>query len=382
MKGRLFLLLAGFLLGLLLLEGMVRLAGDLILPTGLRYALSVQDFVREWSTLFTNDPYLGTILKPDLDVTLSLPGEYRYRVQTSDLGLGGAGFRDAAPNGAAVAVAVGDSFTWGLGVAAEETWVTRLSESLGTKVLNLGVPGHGSIQTRRILERTALPLHPRLILWGFVPNDLEDAAVFSGRVPADVRPPDALDRLFQSLRPTSRLAMVVEFALGRGPFSWAQGYVEVERPGFDMRFHPSLAARQTDLASEQIDAGWWLTRQALLEAKQMADDAGATLVILLFPMRERTYRQLLQEVAPEEDEAVYSADALWLRMLDFGQEVGIEMIDLTTAFTAHAEAGEPLYFRTDGHWNAAGHAVAAEAIYEGLRQKGLLERNASTESTR
>ena len=45
---------------------------------------------------------------------------------------------------------------------------------------------------------------------------------------------------------------------------------------------------------------------------------------------------------------------------------GLDVLDLLPAFRAGA-AREHLYFRTDGHWNAAGHRVAAAALCRALR---------------
>lgn len=39
-----------------------------------------------------------------------------------------------------------------------------------------------------------------------------------------------------------------------------------------------------------------------------------------------------------------------------------------------------LYFRSDGHWNAEGHRVAAEAILTHLRDSGLLKQRPAVDT--
>ena len=48
--------------------------------------------------------------------------------------------------------------------------------------------------------------------------------------------------------------------------------------------------------------------------------------------------------------------------------LGVSFIDLLPPLQAAVAEGTPLYFDFDKHWTAAGHAVAARAIHEGLRE--------------
>lgn len=70
-------------------------------------------------------------------------------------------------------LAIGDSCTFGLGVAEAETWPARLESLLDAaflgvtdfEVLNLGVPGYSSFQNRRQIEREATRLHAHGVVW-------------------------------------------------------------------------------------------------------------------------------------------------------------------------------------------------------------------------
>ena len=68
-------------------------------------------------------------------------------------------------------VCVGDSNTFGLGVAYERTWPARVGRALQAErpaerweVLNLGVPGYTSWQIRRLLETQVEPMSPDVVV--------------------------------------------------------------------------------------------------------------------------------------------------------------------------------------------------------------------------
>ena len=47
---------------------------------------------------------------------------------------------------------------------------------------------------------------------------------------------------------------------------------------------------------------------------------------------------------------------------EFAAQQNISFLDLTPALEQNAAAGRAVYFSDDAHWNAAGHALAAEEL--------------------
>ena len=58
-----------------------------------------------------------------------------------------------------------------------------------------------------------------------------------------------------------------------------------------------------------------------------------------------------------------------LKMLD---ELEIMYIDMLPIFRDAASHNQQLYFEVDGHWNASGHRLAAEAILDFLNAKMVI----------
>ena len=73
---------------------------------------------------------------------------------------------------------VGDSFTFGNGIRAEERFSNRIQGSLGSRfeVLNLGVPGHNTPEHLALIKREVLGLHPDFVLLQWFINDVEGTA--------------------------------------------------------------------------------------------------------------------------------------------------------------------------------------------------------------
>jgi len=71
-------------------------------------------------------------------------------------------------------------------------------------------------------------------------------------------------------------------------------------------------------------------------------------------------------------EREWDLDAPERRVLEWCQRSEASCIRLSPVFGRHAERGESLHYMYDGHWNAAGHALAARTVAENLGETGLL----------
>ncbi len=131
--------------------------------------------------MYQPDPGLLTITVPWFTGSISGPG------YTVDVRIDGHGMR-AAPEGSPAAapsqtgpvwLAVGDSFTLSLQVAAADTFESRLGVLLGAPVLNAGIDGYSTWQaTGRYQQVDAAVGSEVILLTYFLGNDLNDNEVF------------------------------------------------------------------------------------------------------------------------------------------------------------------------------------------------------------
>jgi hypothetical protein len=119
-----------------------------------------------------------------------------------------------------------------------------------------------------------------------------------------------------------------------------------------------------------LSDGWPLTRQALHDTLTQLDQHNPTLIIVTVPSKEQVYWDQFQQVATFPPD--YDIDQLVEPLRQFCTSENLRCLDLTSTFRAEAQKGQQLYFPVDIHWNAAGHALAAQAVGEYLRQEKLL----------
>lgn len=116
-----------------------------------------------------DDPAVGYRLAPEQQ-TIMTDGHFRASVTTDARGLRDR-FDPTLPDDGLIAI--GDSQTFGHGVAASDSWPERLQKRLGVNVRNAGVFGYGINQyeptIRRLLDQasksaTSLSVSPGMIL--------------------------------------------------------------------------------------------------------------------------------------------------------------------------------------------------------------------------
>jgi lysophospholipase L1-like esterase len=163
------LILAGFMVALVMSEGLARLGWGLAStpparptpPAGLRELKSVFDLA-----------------------TPNIRGVYNGALyQANSAGFRGREYTELPPSGVFRIVVVGDSITMGSGVLAEEAYSALVEAALNARgkqaryeVLNLGISGANIHHVADRLGTMGLRFHPNLIVYGFTLNDIEGPA--------------------------------------------------------------------------------------------------------------------------------------------------------------------------------------------------------------
>lgn len=268
---------------------------------------------------FVSDPRIGWRMREHAEFRWRIDGvESSYRA-TSE------GFRSAysvgeIPDGEVLVTVVGDSFAFGTGVDADETFAALLDRRLeGVAVHNLALPGMGIDQMWMVMRHHALPLKPRLVMIAFIDQDWDRSLT-----------------AFRTVEGMSKPTFVLEGARLR-PATPADAPSAAWR-WLERRSTLIALGRAVDRAAG-YGAGvgsWWATNAAILEAmSEEARVAGARILFVRLPLRRAPGFPALEE---------------------FMNGLGVPFLDLNGALP------KGLHFETDDHINAAGHAYVAAAV--------------------
>ena len=222
---------------------------------------------------------------------------------------------------------LGDSFTWGYGVADDEIFTevleTRLAESAAEyEVINSGVSGWGTDQEYLFLVNEGFRYAPDIVVLAFfLLND-----------PVE----NVSSRVYEMNKP---MFLDDQLTLANVP---------VPKP----HVHPGLHRRGDEIA---------ITLAIMKAMSQECKQHGATLVVMKFG------RFLLPSspILLGDEQVIEEEIGTWPDTLYF---------DLDREFEAEGLSVERLTSgNSDGHWNAFGHQATAEMLYEFLFQSRVLE---------
>lgn len=261
----------------------------------------------------------------------------------------------ATPKQAFRILALGDSQTFGLGVAQHETFCARLAFRLTqpggrqVAVLNAGVPSYGTYEELWKLERVAPLVRPDLVL---VVVHLDNALV-----------PDAGNDLYNNFERLSlgRGAPLheVEDAFGGASFLMRHSHLYTRAllllrrlRGEASHLEKVRASRKT--MARELEGVWKETRRLLARIDEVARSVGArTLVVHLPapPSLELDDRSALAELRAS----------------------GIPVASVFAALQAERRGDtRRVCFPNDGHYNASAHARIAAALAQELEERGLV----------
>jgi len=324
------------------------------------------------------DPELLHIHRPGLRFTgettgdlvgwLRIATDRRYRVVVQ---YDRHGFRNDHEIARAPVVVIGDSFVESGLVPQGELFTTRLGQMLSLEVANLGQGGYGPQQESVVLQRFGLPLKPRVILWFFFEgNDLLDVhryEEFKQDMERSVRSPGE----FSTRSFTANAIQTLQWLSIPKP---KEDSPEAVRRSCQLRTgngglghkiyfaYPGQPLSKKDLAALEV-----LEKQ-LGDAQRSAAESGVHFLVVYIPTKFRVYGEFCE--FPENGYGrEWRPNDLPARLEEWTRDNGIAFLDLTPALQQVAADGELAYYPDDGHWNAKGHEVVAEAVAEFLRSR-------------
>lgn len=337
-----------------------------------------QDLTRD-EGLFTADAGRSFKLTPGFRGA-EVSDEFNVPIVISADGLRDRVFARPKPAGVIRILVLGDSFTYGGGARAEDTYPKRLEARLNARsdgrrweVVNAGISGYGTFHEARFLREEGWSYQPDvLILQVFLDNDLaENLYPFAREVRGGFlrfkseRPgPAWRERLKEFLRRRSHLYRVVgdRWNLLRIRFGWEPFYAA--SLGVYERTPPPDVAR-----------GWEATRRYLREIAAAARERGVGLLVVHAPKNVALDARLQRAFMEFHRAPAASLD--WelpaRRLGELCRADGLACLDLTPRFKA---TGRPLdfYHPRNGHWNPAGHERVAAWILERLVTDGVQAR--------
>lgn len=323
-------MVASVVLSVAVLEGLLALLDVSVAPPRLYpgdIASASQDLARDSSL----DPLVGWKLPPSI-VLSEETEDYSVTYRSNSLGFRSTREFEVKPGEDRIAF-LGDSYTFGSGVADDETFAARIEAELeSTVAYNFGIGAFGVDQMMLTLEHYALPLKPSVVVACFIRNDLERSMTSYRK-----------DIVWRS-KPAFTLEgdeLVPQGLENRPPAFWLFLQRSSRLWGLWRKTEISLSKRYA------VGAQWRLNRTLFERMKRDSDAAGASFVLVHIPNNRRPPTPLY--------------DREFTRM-------GIDYLDLRPLLPEDADS---LYYENDHHLNVEGHRFVAEAIRSFLVERGL-----------
>jgi len=360
-QGRLRSILIGLAVALVSL-----VVGLIALEIAVRIVSPQQQFT---CTVNVWDKAVGTRQLPGARGFVKVP-EYAIDLIINSKGLRDREYAYEKPAGTRRILVLGDSFTCGYGVEADETYAKVLERLLAAgapaggsadgatttageagaaggawEVLNAGVGSTGTAHQLAYFETEGYKYSPDLVVLGFFQNDFTDNLA-SGLYTLEA------GRLVKHEARTTiwkRIQGVVCHVPGYNTFFASSHLLNFVKVRVARRHYQNLGTRYDQQGPDSARQAQALAlTQAVISALDDACAArGARLVVLLIPKID--YGEWPQRT---------------LDLISHLEAGGIAYIDLAPAFRAADAAGAVVSYPADHHWNAAGHDLAARALYD------------------
>lgn len=387
---RLCLMSASIVLGLLVGEAGLRLAG---IQGSKKTPLSI-DPKTNWYTL--EDPYRGWAFRPGASGWWPGEGERSY-IQTNSDGLRDREHTIAKPKNTLRIAVLGDSFTEALQVSVEKTFWSKLERKLGrcealqgrqVEVINFGVQGYGTAQALMTLRHHVWKYSPDIVMLAFFPtNDIVNNSKkleFYKRQPFFVY--NGKDELVEDMS-FRKMSIAEHNYLGVSNLDKLPAWLinnsrilqvlrKVDLDNKKRILEKETQAQYVKIFREPDNAEWrdaWKVTEgiiSLMATEVKEKQAEFVMAIVSDPMQVHPGRKGRKSFM--KDRKISDIFYPNKRLQALGEREGFRVIDLPPQFQQYAENnniclhGFPNALPCQGHWNAEGHKIASILITQRL----------------
>ena len=285
-------------------------------------------------------------------------------------------------------VAIGNSFTEGMGVATDKIWPSILTEN-GFLTYNLGVQGYAPVQFEGSLKKYGLKLKPEYVVIGYFSgifaresaflnnkNEVDKENKFTGGIQSIIDSEKRGEIKLQAKYLSSALFLSTA-GLRLKIRLFIKNYfsdVSVSEAFKSSQFEINNIEKES-MTNEIISKSkpWENTLEAFKNIKRMSDDINAKVIILYFTGKGESYfEKATGEKMPERYFAKIESDLLQ----DFANNNSIMYVNISERIREYVNSLPDdfdidllPYLVNDGHMNNIGHGLVAQEIMSYLRLK-------------
>jgi len=345
------------------------------------------------------DERLGTRLIPRMEGWWTQEDhEFLVPVKINSLGLRDRERTVEKPAGMSRVLLVGDSYIEALQVPVEDALGSLLESRLkanGTavEVVNAGVSGYGTAGELLWFREIGHRFDPDLVLLAFYPgNDVKNnSPVLEKALVPEYGGDGSAVRIVGKKSTGARKGL-----LGRSAaYTYLRKLILTRQPALASLLvrvgvmKPS-AIRAGDVVAdvpldywvyatppprEWVDA-WRHTERNLDDFRAAVAERGSRFAVVVVTARDQIDKESWQAVRatyPRMADDGWDLDGPTARVLEWCKDRGVACLSLVPAFRIARDSGaERLHFTHDGHWTAAGHRLASEAVAQFIERESLL----------
>lgn len=283
-----------------------------------------------------------------------------------------------------VVLFMGDSFTFGWSLPYEHAYpyqLEKLARQAGcdptVRAVDMGWTSSSPLLALRLLREVGWEYRPDLVVYGLDMTDFHDDLRYERALREDrdfdLDTGAVLRRLIATELPWAKgllapVAVVAGELRGKGESDRGQSLANLDFPGPNDRYF--ITEHPLERTRPAIELG---VVKNLAELQAFADESlGAPTALVIYP---RAYQYSGRESLENWEAHLHTrlgphAREPFRYFAERAGELPYPVIDVLPAFEASQQF--PLYFRTDPHWTRLGAGVAARAVFDALRERGLL----------